>query len=143
MGIDVLEDLLHTVLPVALERLGERGGFHPFGAGRSADGDTWFVAAFDGPTRPPGADLVALLEERVGRAARAGEYVAAALVSDVRMRGGDGAAREAVRVFLEHADGACVEVFMPYRQDPETGRVETDELMPHPVRGHLFMGREP
>jgi hypothetical protein len=141
MAIDVLEDLLHEVLPVALERLRERGGFHPFGAGRAPDGDTWFVAAFDGAERPPGADLVAMLEERVGRRARAGEYEALALVSDVRMRGRDGASREAVRVFLEHADGACVEVFMPYRQDPETGRVETDELMPHPTRPHVFAGR--
>ena len=141
MGMDVLEDLLHAVLPVALERLREHGGFHPFGAGRAADGETWFVASFDGTARPAGVDLVAQLEERLGRAAGAGDYEAVALVSDVRMRGRDGASREAVRVFLEHVDGASVEVFMPYRQDPETGRVETEELMPHPARAHVFRAR--
>jgi hypothetical protein len=144
MSIDVLEDLLQQVLPVALERLEERGGFHPFGAGRDGDGETWFVAAFDGAARPAGADLVAMLEERVGRRARGGEFVAVALASDVKLRGREGAPpREAVRVFLEHADGACVEVLMPYRQDPDTGRVETEELMPHPARPVVFLGRKP
>lgn len=142
MPIDVLEDLLHQVLPAALERLTERGGFHPFGAGRAPDGETWFVAAFDGVVRPPGGDLMAMLEERLGGAARAGEYVAVALASDVKLRGAAGReSREAVRVFLEHADGACVEILMPYRQDPESGRVETEELMPHPARPHVFRGR--
>lgn len=140
MTIDVLEDLLHQVLPVALERLTERGGFHPFGAGRTAEGDTWFVTSFDGTTRPPGADLMAMLEERVGRAARAGEYVAVALASDVKLRARDGTAREAVRVFLEHADGACIEVLMPYEQAEETGRVTPGELMPHPARAAIYGG---
>lgn len=105
---DDFDELLNAVLPFATETLGRRGEMYPYGATVGKDGQTSLTAADPvAGERPNSSDVLALLRE--GVTGDKGAVRAAAFVADVRMESGD-----AIRVELEHSEGAAIVVLMPY-----------------------------
>jgi len=107
---DDFDELLNAVLPFAIETLGRRGEMYPYGATVGRDGQIAMTAADPAAVeRSNSRDLLALLRE--GVTADKGALRAAAFVADLRMEGGD-----AIRVELEHSEGAAIVVLLPYNR---------------------------
>jgi hypothetical protein len=103
-----LDGLLNTVLPHAQQQLEARGGFFPFGATVDGAGQVALAAAEPGKgERPDSQSVLDALYDGV-RADRTNRR-AAAFVADVLVDGGD-----AIRIELEHAEGASMSVALPY-----------------------------
>lgn len=109
------ERLLNAVLPMAVELLRRHGEFYPYGGAIGHDGAIVSLAGYDTRAMPPAADLVATLKQGFVQGARAGEYIATALVQDVSVVIPDTRlGSDAVAVALDHRDGYSVVVVMPY-----------------------------
>src|SRR4051794_11910271 len=105
-----IDVLVNAVLPFAQQQLEARGEFFPFGATVGADGQIALAAADPGEAeRPESLSVLDALYDGV-RADR-GSLRAAAFVADVLLDGGD-----AIRVELEHAEGASMSVALPYNR---------------------------
>jgi hypothetical protein len=88
--------------------LSKYGEFFPFGAAISSEGELEMLAASPGMgERPISEDVLRALRD--GAKASADARRAVAFAADVRVSAGD-----AVRVDLEHRDGAALVVLVPY-----------------------------
>jgi len=115
-GKDDADALLGAVMPFAEEMLAKHGEFFPFGAVMRSDREVSLVGGHDGRERPPSQDLIDLLADAFRKSARAGEYLATAIVYDVRVTPtGLDEAMDAIAAELEHRRGYAVTVFFPYR----------------------------
>jgi hypothetical protein len=106
---DDLDNLLSTVVPIAELRLGRYGEFFPFGAIVSPEGQIGMLAADPDAGERPASQLV-LDDLYAGVRSNADSFRAVAIVADVRVAGGG----DAVRVELEHKEGAALVVVLPY-----------------------------
>ena len=110
------EALLEAVVPFAERMLREHGEFFPYGGALDPHGGITNVAGYDGREQPPSEDIIALIKEAFVEGARAGSYVATALVYDVRIT--VPTSREdsdAIAVSLNHRDNYSVVVLFPYQ----------------------------
>jgi len=105
---DDLDGLLDLVLPVAEDLLQRHAEFYPFGGTVSTDGEASLVGADPVLREHPASDQV-LATLYQGARTRELSLRAAAFVADVRADGSD-----AVRVELEHREGAALVVLLPY-----------------------------
>jgi hypothetical protein len=122
-----LDNLLNATLPFAQQQqLDAHGEFYPFGACVGADGTTGLTAADAGEGQRPDSRTVLDVLYAGARADRAANR-AAAFVADVATPDGD-----AIRVELEHADGAALVLLLPYRRGRLTRRVSYGELTAGP-----------
>ena len=106
-----MDALLNAVLPFAEQILSRYGEMFPFGAAISSDGQMEMLAsnpAVAGRPRPD--DVLAFLYE--GARATCGTRRAFAFVADVRANASD-----AVRIELEHQEGAAIVVLVPYSRN--------------------------
>jgi hypothetical protein len=119
---DDFDDLLNVVLPFAEQTLGRYGEFLPFGAAIGADGRTRLLAADPGLGEHPPSQLVldSLLS---GVRSETDALRAVALVADVRTHDGD-----AIRIEVEHREGAALMVLVPYRLKRFGKRVTLGEM---------------
>lgn len=101
------EALMDSALPFALQTVAKRGELLPFGYTVSDDGALNMIGALPDGDAPLSDDVLTMLRDGV-RANRAA-LRAAVYVSDVRTSQGD-----AVRLQLEHADGAAITFAYPY-----------------------------
>ena len=103
-----LDGLLNALLPFAQRELEKLGEFFPFGAIVTAHGETRLLGA-DAmqEERPNSASIISMLltEARNNR----DELRAVGICSDVRATDSD-----AIRVDLEHSEGAAMAVLLPY-----------------------------
>ncbi len=106
---DDLDGLLEDALPLAQQLLEEHGAFHPYGRARSIDGDGALLAGWTGDEQPPAQEVLALLLD--GARQQAADLRAVAFVADGRTDGGD-----AIRVELEHREGAAMAITLPYKR---------------------------
>ena len=105
---DDLDGLLNDVLPFAQQQLDKNGAFFPYGMVIGASGYSRMIAADLGNGEQPACvDVLALLVDGLRR--DRDQLRAVALVSDVRTADSD-----AVRVELEHREGAAMAVLLPY-----------------------------
>jgi hypothetical protein len=117
-----LDSLLNAALTLAEQTLVKYGEFFPYGAGVNTDGQTALVATDpDLGDRPAPDEVLAMLYDRAR--AQSEEWRAMAIVATVTIPEGD-----AVRVELEHREGAALLVLMPFSIDPETREVTTGDL---------------
>jgi hypothetical protein len=118
-----LDGLLNVTLPFAQQQLDKHGEFFPFGAVVNADGTNGLVAPDPAATgeRPASSQVLSLLVQQT-REMRS-ELRAVALCSDVRL-----ADRDAIRVELEHSEGASMAVLMPYKKKRLGNRIEYGDL---------------
>jgi hypothetical protein len=119
---DDLDALLDVTLRLARQMLEKNGEFYPFGATMSASGEAALLAADSGhDDRPASKAVHASLVDGI-RQHRA-DYRAAAFCLDVRLPDTD-----AVRVELEHQEGAAMAVFLPYKRKRFSRSIEFGEL---------------
>jgi len=103
-----MDSMLDAALPFGQQMLAKHGEFYPYAVSMSAGGEIAMVAADIGTDKPASSDLLASLYE--GLASRAQELRAAAIVSDVKLGSGE----DAIRVEVEHREGASLAVVLPY-----------------------------
>ncbi|WP_353645043.1 hypothetical protein [Mesorhizobium sp. WSM2239] len=108
--------LLDAVLPFAEKMLAEHGEFFPLAGALSPSGEVVSVGGHDGREHPPSTEIIELLASGLRQGANSGEYVATALVYDVRVTPPTATEpTDAIAAELEHQDGYAVTVFFPYR----------------------------
>jgi hypothetical protein len=110
--------LLTFLLGFARNILTKQGAFSPFAAAVANDGKMRPMAAYEGEhgSTQGHADL---LIQAMRVAVDAGKIVAGGLCADVRVKPPDSAALvDAIQVHLEHENGECVDVFLPYEETP-------------------------
>ena len=113
-----VEKLLDVLIPFAEKMLATNGEFLPFGGAMKPGGEIASIAGYDGREQPPSQDLIDLLAEGLQRGAAAGEYMATAIVYDVRVRPpGQADVSDAIAAELEHQGGYAATVVFPYRID--------------------------
>lgn len=128
MAQDDLDGLLNAVLPLAEQTLAKHGEMFPFGATVDNDGQITMVAADLGSgEHPPSSQVLDAMYEGV-RSERDVRR-AAAFVADVRANGGD-----AIRVELEHREGAAVVVLVAYSRARFTKKLSLGEMSAGPGR---------
>ncbi len=110
--------LLKAMMPEAKAGLEAEGGFKPLAAVVRQDGSVQRVGPVkgSGEERPTG-EVVAVLREALRSEVSAGGARTTALAADVRIwRRQDGdEASNAVSVHVEHQDGYCVDLLIPYK----------------------------
>jgi len=110
------EAILNEMVPFAERMLQEYGEFFPFGGAMKANGETVYVAGYDGREKPPSADIIGLLNDAFRSGARSGEYKATALVYDIRILPPLSEQKsDAVAVSLNHRDNYSAVVILPYQ----------------------------
>lgn len=123
------EALRDSALPFALQTIAKRGELLPFGFTVSSEGTLDMIGALPEGDSPLSDDVLAMLQDGV-RANRDG-LRAAIYVSDVRTSQGD-----AVRLQLEHSEGAAVTFAYPYTRS--RFRKTLTQGKPFMVEGELF-----
>ncbi len=111
-----LQLLLREIMPITQERLQQSNGFLPVGVLVEVDGTVRRVGSAAGP-ESAAKEAVALLREELRHAVENGSVRSAAVAADVRIwRRKDGQeASNAVSVHVEHQDGYCVDLLIPYK----------------------------
>jgi hypothetical protein len=122
---DDCNQLLNAALPFAEQMLREHGEFLPFGAQMLPDGEIVSVAVDDGEDHSRSQNLIDALQTAYKAGAADGEFVATALVYDVRVvPPGASEKTDAIALNLDHRDSYSVTVFFPYilkDGEPEVG----------------------
>ena len=122
--------LLDPLLSFAQEQLAKRGGFLPFGASVTRDGEVALAAGYAGQPQTSPQEVIDLLAQGFRKDAAGGRIRATAICVDARVvPPGSKEKTDAVCVQLEHAEGQCIEVYLPYRQGQQG-----------PEYGDLFVG---
>ena len=109
-----LDGLLEFLLGFAQEMLPAQSSFSPFGATVTDDSRIQPLAAYEGE-HGSSQGHTDLLIEAIQAAAASGGIVAGGICTDVRVKPPDGIS-DAIQVHLEHRNGECVDVFLPYRR---------------------------
>jgi hypothetical protein len=127
-----LDELLNAVLPFAQQLLEAHGEFFPFGATVDSAGQIALAAADPSKgERPDSQSVLEALYEGV-RSDRDNRR-AAAFVADVLVDGGD-----AIRVELEHAEGASMSLALPYSRSRIRKSVSYGQLQAGPGRRRVW-----
>jgi len=108
--------LLEEIMPVARLGLENEVGFLPIGALVQLDGVIHRVV-YDGNREGPVSQATAKLLDRLQQEVKGGTARSVAMAADVRIwRRADGdEASNAVSVHVEHQDGYCVDLLIPYK----------------------------
>jgi hypothetical protein len=110
------DSLLTFLLGFARKILPKQGALLPFAAAVTHDGKIQPMAAYEGEhgSTQGHADL---LIDAMRVAVDAGKIIAGGLCTDVRVKPpGRAALVDAIQVHLEHGNGECVDVFLPYEK---------------------------
>jgi hypothetical protein len=105
-----MDRLLQEALPWAQQFLTKYGEFVPFAVSMAGSGESRMVAGYVGSEDAKATDLLTLLYD--GLRSQAAGLRGAAVVSDVRLKNPES---DAIRVEVEHRDGAVITVLLPYR----------------------------
>ena len=132
-----LDGLLNATLPFAQQQLDKRGAFFPFGAVVDSDGTIRLTAAYDGGEQPAAQDLLHILYQ--GARSQRASIRAAAFVADVKMPGKPG---DAIRVGVEHAEGAAIAVLLPYSKTRLGRGIDYGQIQAAPGEHHVWTDRE-
>lgn len=110
-----LDEIANVLLDFARQMLAQHGEFFPFAASMQPDGQIAHIAADVGKERPRSQEVLDVLYGSLSAQAAQGEIRAAGVCVDVRTIPPSTSAKvDAICVHLEHADGAVLEVFLPY-----------------------------
>jgi hypothetical protein len=110
------EALMNSVLPFAEQMLRSYGEFLPFGGAMRPNGEIVSVAGDDGDEHPRSSDLIRLIKDGFIEAARQGQFMATALVYDVRIKlTSTDDKSDAISVSLNHRDNYSIVVIFPYK----------------------------
>src|SRR5262249_12922014 len=112
-----LDTLLNPLLSFAQQMLARQGTFFPFGASMRTDGKIAMAAGYTGGTRMEPVAIIDPLLQGVQREAATGAVRAAGIGIERRVvRPGDTVKTDAICVELDKVEGACVDVYLPYKK---------------------------
>ena len=115
-----LDDLANALIPFAQQMLAKRGGFLPFGACLTTDGEIKLIAGDLGDEQPPAGQLIELLVDGLAARAQAGELRAAGVCYAATFEPDDGSAiQDIICVSLDHSGGERIDVMLPYSIEAE------------------------
>jgi hypothetical protein len=118
-----LDGLFNVALDAASEFLVKNGAFFPFGFSVDAEDAVAMFGADPGlGERPPSTEVLRLLGE--GARADRERLRAVAIAVDVSLPDGG----DAMRVELEHREGAVLEILVPYRRRRFGGKLTLGEM---------------
>jgi hypothetical protein len=115
--------LMNFLMNEAQGRLKAQGGFQPFAAAMAEQGTLSLVAG-EHPAETPArvmaerltAQLRSLIESGMEAGSEAGGMRAAGLAADVSFgKQNSGERADAVRLHIEHRNGYCADIFVPYK----------------------------
>lgn len=110
------EQLMDSLLPFATKMLATHGEFFPFGGTIDANGKIGMTGGWTGEEHPPSSEVISLLHSAFLGGARKGDYIATALVYDVRvMPPGEQVKTDAIAIDVSHRDGISQTVIYPYK----------------------------
>jgi hypothetical protein len=112
-----LETLLNPLLSSAQQMLAKQGTFLPFGASLRSDGEIAMAAGYVGDEHPEPVAIIELIVRGFQEEAAMGTIRAAGVCVDMRVVPPNGTEKtDAICVQLEHAEGDCVDVYLPYKK---------------------------
>lgn len=118
-----LDGLFNVALDAASEFLAKNGEFFPFGFSVDDDDD---LAMFDADPclgeHPPSTEVLRMLWH--GARADRAQLRAVAFTTDVSLRDGG----DALRIQLEHREGAVLEIHVPYRRRRPGGKLTLGDM---------------
>ena len=107
--------VLNAGISLALDKLVGQGEFYPFGVALTREGQIQVLMAQENGSRPTSDKFVDALRDALATGARAGTFVATAIVADFAFeKPAEGGERDAIRVALESEAGDAVTCFLPY-----------------------------
>ena len=122
-----VEALMNEVLPFAERMLAEHGEFHPFGGYLDPARRVVHAGARPKVKNATAARRHEMLIEAFKEVAKQKKAIAFAVVANVSLSDPTGDGHDAIKVFLEHVNGYCAEVF--FRYEVRDGAIEiTDTL---------------
>jgi len=112
-----LDTLLNPLLSFAQQLLAKQGTFFPFGASMQTDGEIAMAAGYTGDLRPEPVEIIELLVQGFLEEAATGAIRAAGICIDMRVVPPGGTDKtDAICAQLEHLEGDCVDVYLPYKK---------------------------
>lgn len=126
-----VDGLLNAALPFGQEMLAKHGEFFPYAVTLGDDGEGRMVAGYTGNEHPPSAEVRSLLVD--GLREQRDSLRAVAIVSDVRTTESD-----AIRVEIEHREGASMAVLLPYAKRRLRKGVEFGDLSAAPAEPQVW-----
>ncbi len=133
-----VEQLMSDGVAFATQMLSEHGEFYPFGRTLLYNGEIQLHSASTGSAFPPSRELLDLLIDGFREGAREHKYKAVALIFDVTVVDPhSGQTTDAVQVGLEHSDGYCADVYLPYSLD--NGAVRYGETFASRRQGLVYL----
>ncbi len=131
------EALMNAALPFAQKMLKTSGEFYPYGTAMRANKSVVSVTNHHDQERPQSGDVIAGLKKAFIEGGESGDYIATALVYDVRIiLPSDGTKSDAIAVALDHRENYSVVVFLPYKV--ENGAVTMGEPLAQRGEGEVF-----
>jgi len=133
-----LDALLSPLLSFAQQMLSKQGGFFPFGATVTADGQLAMAAGHTGEEQPEPVAVIELLVAGFRKHAATGSIRAAGVCLDARVvPPGATEKTDAIWAQLEHVGGQCVDVYLPYQKTAD-GRFEFGKIFAGPRAPRVF-----
>jgi hypothetical protein len=137
MSKDDMNTILNDAVNTALYFLEKNGEFFPFGVVLVSNKEVRHVQGWTGDEQPPSEEVISLLKSGMRQAARRGEYLSIALVSDVRIRRANSEQIvDAIRISLEDMEAAPVICYLPYSLSD--GSLLTEEMEFEPGESSIF-----
>ncbi len=109
-----LDRLLEYCVPFAQQQLKKRGEFYPFAVQILAEGELNPVAIDDGVETPVPSEMITAFIDLFRHFAPQSALEAVAICYDGRVTVPGKEKQDAITVFLEHSNGECVTVYIPY-----------------------------
>lgn len=117
-----MDELLDRLLRFAQQQLRNVGGFYPFGAHMTSDGQVCLDAAHTGEEQPDPREVIDLLAGGLRPQAWTGGIRATAICYAIDLKDPvSGRTEDAIAVSLEHRDAEPVLVVQPYSKGRLTG----------------------
>ena len=134
-----LDALLSPLLTFAQQMLSKQGTFFPFGASMKSDGQIAMAAGHTGDERPDPVAVIELLVNGFQEQAATRVIRAAGVCIDMRVvPPGASEKTDAICAQLEHSEGQCVDVYLPYKKG-WLGRFKFGEIFASPRDGRIFV----
>ena len=131
------ERLIKAIMPLAEQMLAEYGEFHPYGGAIDNTGEIIHIGAKGSTDHPPSQELIEMLETAFREGAKKRQYVATALVCDMKVEPpGLNQKTDAISIRIDHFLDYSVEVFFPY--EISNGKVYFGKNFAHTGKGAIF-----